>query len=128
MANLYISILIIFAAFGAFCFNMGHRRAFRVVLKGLLRGQIAFLSQRTALLKERQEGLAQEDLAKAYFSYETIGQLVLGWYKYFLTVRDDKELKILKGQMKRSLEDYLSAIEGSKIEAKSDATSGGSPA
>jgi hypothetical protein len=38
---IYISLLVIFAAFGAFCFNAGHRRAYRAVLKDLLKGQLA---------------------------------------------------------------------------------------
>lgn len=97
MSTIYISLLIIFAVFGAFCFNMGHRRAYRLVLKGLLRGQIGFISQRIAVLKENREKISQEDLARSSFSYETIGQLVIGWYKYFRIVRDDRELKALKG-------------------------------
>jgi len=109
--NLYIPFLIIFAAFGAFCFNMGHRRAYRVVLKGLLKGQIGFVSQRTAFLKENKEKISHEDLTRATFSYETIGQLVIGWYKYFGIVRDDRELKELKEKIKASLEEYLSVIE-----------------
>jgi hypothetical protein len=111
MDKLYISLLIVFAAFGAFCFNMGHRRAFRVVFKGLLKGQIGFLRQQTRLLQESGEKMSSEEIARAFSSYETIGQLVLGWYKYFGAVRDDKELKTLKTHMKESLEGYLASIE-----------------
>jgi hypothetical protein len=117
MSNLIIPLLIIFAAFGAFCFNMGHRRAYRVVLKGLLKGQIGFLAQRSASLKENQGKLSEEEMAKAYYSYETVGQLVIGWYKYFGTIQDDKDLRILKDQIKKSLEEYLAVLEAlSKID------------
>jgi hypothetical protein len=119
MANLYISLLLIFAVFGAFCFNMGHKRAYRLVLKGLLRGQIAFLSQRVAALSGNSDGLSREERARALYSYETIGQLVLGWYRYFQAVRDDKELRALKGQIKRSLEEYLSTIETADVDLPS---------
>jgi hypothetical protein len=119
MGNLYISLLIIFAAFGAFCFNMGHRRAYRVVLKALLKGQIEFLAQRTSFLTEKGEKASRDELAKAYVSYETIGHLILAWYKYFRIVRDDKELKALKVQIKRSLEEYLALIEAADTEEQS---------
>ncbi len=111
MNNLYISLLIVFAAFGAFCFNMGHKRAYRVVFKSLLRGQIGFLSQRSAYLAENRASITPEERAKARYSYETVGQLVIGWYKYFGMVRDDKELGALKAQVKAALERYLSSIE-----------------
>jgi hypothetical protein len=109
--TLYISLLIIFAAFGAFCFNMGHRRAYRVVLKSLLKGQIDFLSGRISSLNEKGDGISQDGLSKAYYSYETIGQLVIAWYRYFALVRDDKELRTLKSLIKRRLEEYLVRIE-----------------
>jgi hypothetical protein len=109
--NLYISLLIVFAAFGAFCFNLGHKRAYRVVFKGLLKGQIGFLSQRSFYLTEHRAAITQEELAKAQYSYETIGQLVIGWHKYFGLVREDKELRVLKAGIKSALERYLSAIE-----------------
>jgi hypothetical protein len=116
MANLYIPLLLIFAVFGAFCFNMGHRRAYRLVLKGLLRGQIDFLSQRTASLGAMDDGLSSEERTKALYSYETIGQLVIGWYKHFHAISDDKELRALKGRIKRSLEEYLAAIEAADVD------------
>jgi hypothetical protein len=119
MVNLYIPLLLIFAVFGAFCFNMGHRRAYRLVLKGLLRGQIDFLSQRIASMNGRDGGLTREERAKALYSYETIGQLLIGWYGYFQAIGDDKELKALKGRIKRSLEEYLSAIEAADIDQPS---------
>jgi hypothetical protein len=119
MANLYISLLLIFAVFGAFCFNMGHRRAYRLVLKGLLQGQIAFLSQRIAALNEKSDGLSPDERARALCSYETIGQLVIGWYRYFRAVRDDRKLKELKAQIKRSLEEYLAAIEAADADQPS---------
>jgi hypothetical protein len=115
MDKLYVSLLLIFAAFGAFCFNMGHRRAYKVVLKALLKGQIVFLTQRIAFFNENRETITQEELTKAYYSYETIGQLILGWYKYFSIVRDDKELHILKGKIRQMLEEYLSSIESIPI-------------
>ena len=111
MEKLYISLLLIFAAFGAFCFNMGHKRAYRVVLKSLLKGQIDFLSQRIKSLNARVEDASQEGLSRAYYSYETIGQLVISWYRYFALVKDDKELRTLKGLLKRGLEEYLASIE-----------------
>jgi hypothetical protein len=111
MINLLIPLLIIFFGFGAFCFNMGHRRAYRIVLKGLLKGQIQFLSQRKSYLEGNRGKLSEEVLKKGFFSYETIGQQVIGWYKYFRAVRDDKELRSLKGQMKEYLEDFLALIE-----------------
>lgn len=111
MASLYLPLLLIFAVFGAFCLNLGHRRAFRLVLKALLKGQLAFMAQRAASLAGDGRQLSQEDITRAYCSYETIGQLVLGWYKYFGAVRDDKELRILKAQIREGLGDYLSAIE-----------------
>jgi hypothetical protein len=111
MDKLYISLLIIFAVFGAFCFNMGHRRAYKIVFKSLLKGQIAFLSDRVSFLGENQGRLSQEELTKALYSYKTIGRLVVGWYKYFRIVRDDKELKMLKRRTKELLEGYLSTIE-----------------
>jgi hypothetical protein len=91
---------------------MGHRRAYRIVLKGLLNGQIGFISQRMAFLNENKEKLSQEDLSRASFSCETIGQLITGWYKYFKIVRDDRELMVLKRQIRQSLEEYLLLIEG----------------
>lgn len=115
MANLYIPLLLVFAAFGAFCFNMGHRRAYRIVLKGLLKGQILLISDRSAYLKE-SKNTSQEELVRARFSYEAIGQQVIGWYKYFRVVREDKELAALKGQIKGSLREYLSTIETTSIE------------
>jgi hypothetical protein len=111
MADFYLMLLILFAAFGAFCFNIGHRRAYRIVLKNLLRGQIIFLSQRKDYLIENREKMSQDEMNKALYSYETIGQLVIGWYKYFGIVRDDKELRSLKEQIKGSLGEYLAAIE-----------------
>lgn len=111
MINAYILPLMIFAAFGALCFNMGQRRANKLVLKGLLRGQIEFLSQRRAALAANQDALTREELSKAYYSYETIGQLVIGWYRYFRLVGEDKELRLLKGRIKQLLEEYLTAIE-----------------
>jgi hypothetical protein len=111
MTNLYIPLVIIFAAFGAFCFNMGHRRAYKVVLKSLLKGQIGFLSQRVALLTENKDTASQENLTRAFYSYESVGQLVIGWYKYFGMIRDDKELITLKRRIKELLEGYLSLIE-----------------
>jgi hypothetical protein len=115
MANLYIPLLIIFAVFGAFCFNMGHRRAYRIVLKALLKGQIRFLSDRLAYLKEGK-GISREELMRARFSCETIGEQVVAWYKYFRALRDDKDLADIKGQIKELLRDYLSAIEATSIE------------
>lgn len=115
MANFYIPLLIIFAVFGAFCFNMGHRRAYRIVLKGLLKGQIRFLSDRLAYLKE-SNGVSHEELMRARFSCESIGEQVVGWYKYFRAVRDDRDLIALKGQIKELLRDYLSTIETTSIE------------
>jgi|GEM_PF-3797382 len=112
MSSFYIALLVLFATFGAFCFNAGHRRAYRLVLKDLLKGQISFLSQRRSYLAENRGGLSREELDRALFSYETIGQLVLGWYKYFRIVRDDRELRALKEQVKAALAEYLSEIEG----------------
>jgi hypothetical protein len=111
MSNVYIYLLLIFAAFGAFCFNMGHRRAYRLVLKALLKGQIAFLSKRLAVLEENRGKMSGEEIAKAQYSCETVGQLVLAWYRYFQMVRDDRELKRLKAQIKQALEAYLGSIE-----------------
>ncbi len=111
MATIYVPLLLIIAAFGAFCLNLGHRRALRLVFKALLKGQLAFMSQRAASLAGDDRRLSQEDVTRAYCSYETIGQLVLGWYKYFGTVRDDKELRILKERIKEGLGSYLAAIE-----------------
>jgi len=108
----------ILAAWGAFCYNMGHRRAYRVVLKGLLKGQIEFLSHRIEFMNENREKLTSEDITKAYFSYETVGQLVIGWYKYFQIVRDDEELLILKARIKELLGNYLSIIEA--VNSKKD--------
>jgi hypothetical protein len=112
MVDFYLMLLILCAAFGAFCFNMGHRRAYRIVLKNLLRGQINFLSQRRDYLIDNRGKLSQDDMDKALYSYETIGQLVIGWYRYFRIVRDDKELRFLKEQIKESLREYLAVLEG----------------
>jgi hypothetical protein len=111
MSNVYIYLLLIFAAFGAFCFNMGHRRAYSLTLKALLKGQIAFLSQRLASLEEHRGRMSDEEIARAQYSCETIGQLVLSWYRYFRTVREDKELRRLKAQIKQALEAYLASTE-----------------
>jgi hypothetical protein len=111
VTNLLVPLLLILAAFGAFCFNMGHRRAYRIVLKGLIKGQIGFLIQQKAFLNDNQGKLSQDMLNRALFSYETIGQLVIGWYKNFGVVRDDKELLALKLLIKNLLGEYLSAIE-----------------
>jgi len=116
MDVIYISLIVIFVAFGAFCFNLGHRRAYGVILKGLLRGQLEFLSRSIAALAGNRGKISQEELARTSFSYETIGQLVIGWYKYFGIVRDDRELRALKGRIKQSLEDYLSLIEAARID------------
>ena len=45
MNTVYVRLLMILAAFGDFCFNLGHRRAFRLALKAMLKGQIDFLRQ-----------------------------------------------------------------------------------
>jgi hypothetical protein len=114
MEKIYIPLLMVFAAFGAFCFNMGHRRAYRVVFKSLLKGQIAFLSERVAQLNANGDKATADELAKAAISYETIGRLVIGWHKSFAAVRDDKELRALKARIKAELERYLAAIEGAR--------------
>jgi len=111
MSVFYISLAFVLLLFGAFCFNMGQKRGYRVVLKSLLKGQIAFLSQKTQALRD-DRGLSKEEFQKAYYSYETIGQLVAGWYRYFSGVWNDKELKELKAQIKMALEDYLELLEG----------------
>jgi hypothetical protein len=115
MDKIFIPLLIIFAAFGAFCFNLGHRRAYRVVLKDLLKGQIGFLSDRVTFLGENRGIVSQEELNKAHNSYETIGQLVIGWYRYFKIVRDDNELMILKGRIRQLLGEYLALIENANV-------------
>jgi hypothetical protein len=115
MVNVYISLLIIFAAFGAFCFNLGHRRAHRLVLKALLKGQLAFLAQHLSQLDGSGARLSQDEIEKAQYSGESIGQLVIGWYKYFSIIPDDKELRELKARIKKALEDYFERIEAAKI-------------
>jgi hypothetical protein len=127
MSGIYIPLLLIFAAFGAFCFNMGHRRAYRIVLKGLLKGQVALLSQRASRLAERKGDISKEELAKESCSYEASGQLVIGWYKSFGMVRDDKELRMLKARVRQVLNDYLSSIEaaGKESSARTDGDTGG---
>jgi hypothetical protein len=109
--KIYLSLLLLFAVFGAFCFNMGHKRAYKVVLKSLLRGQIDFAGKKIAALGQNRASLSAQDFSKAYFSYETVGQLVIGWYRYFAVVRNDKELRLLKARMKGRLEEYLAVLE-----------------
>jgi len=108
----YISLALVLLLFGASCFNMGQRRGYRVVFKSLLKGQIAFLGQKTQSLRDNRGSLSREELDKAYYSYETIGQLVSGWYRYFSGVWNDKELRALKAQIKEELEEYLELLEG----------------
>jgi hypothetical protein len=107
----YISLAFVLLLFGASCFNMGQRRGYRVVLKALLKGQIVFLSQKTQSLRDNRGALTRQEFDKAYYSYETIGQLVAGWYRYFSGVWNDKELKALKAQIKKELEEYLELLE-----------------
>lgn len=111
MSVFYISLAFVLLLFGASCFNMGQRRGYRVVLKSLLKGQIVFVSQKLESLRDNRGGLSREEFDKAYYSYETIGQLVVGWYRFFAGVRNDKELKALKAQIKKELEDYLELLE-----------------
>ena len=111
MSVFYLGLAFVLLLVGAFCFNMGQRRGFRVVLKSLLKGQIVFLSQKTQALRDDRGGLSREEFDKAYYSWETIGQLVAGWYRYFSGLWNDKELKALKAQIKTALEDYLELLE-----------------
>jgi len=111
MERIFIALLVIFAAFGAFCFNAGHNRAYRLVLKALLKGQIEFIEQKTKWLEEHRDTVSQSEFSRCYISYQTVGQLVLGWYRYFANVRNDKELKDLRNQIKEKLEAFLSKIE-----------------
>jgi hypothetical protein len=111
MNVLYISLAFVLVLFGASCFNMGQRRGYRVVLKSLLKGQIHFLSQKTQTLRDNRGGLSRQEFDKAYYAYETIGQLVAGWYRYFSGMRSDRELKDLKAQIKKELEEYLELLE-----------------
>jgi hypothetical protein len=111
MEIFYISILLLFAVFGAFCFNAGHKRAYRVVLKALLKGQIDFVNKKMKWLEENQGSVTQTEFAKCCISYQSVGQLVLGWYRYFANVRNDSELRILKKTMTQTLEKYLAALE-----------------
>ncbi len=111
MDKLYISLLLLFAVFGAFCFNAGHRRAYRIALKGLLKGQLDFLARRIAWLGENRAGVGREDFERSLFSYETVGQLALGWYRSFRGVRDDRELRALKAELKSKLAELLALLE-----------------
>jgi hypothetical protein len=111
MATFYISLFVIFAAFGAFCFNIGNSRAYKLVLKALLKGQADFIDQRVEWLDQNQDAITQAEFTRTYVGYETIGRLVVGWYRYFASVRDDAELKALKIRMKESLERYLATLE-----------------
>ncbi len=111
MDKLYISLLLLFAVFGAFCFNAGHRRAYRIALKGLLKGQLDFLARRIAWLGENRGSVGREDFERSLFSYETVGQLALGWYRSFSGVRDDKELRAMKAAMKSRLAELLALLE-----------------
>jgi hypothetical protein len=107
----YLGLLLLFVILGLFCFNIGQKRAYRIVLKSLLKGQINFVAQRIAWLNENRENITPGNFAKAYYSYETIGQLVAGWYRYFGGVRNDRELITLKDQIRQKLGDYLSTLE-----------------
>jgi hypothetical protein len=112
MSVFYISLAFLLLVFGASCFNLGQRRGYRVTLKSLMKGQILFLSQRRQWLDDNRGCLTRQDFDKAYYSYETIGQLIAGWYRYFAGVRSDKELTALKARIKAELEDYLELLEG----------------
>lgn len=122
MDKIYISLLLLFAVFGAFCFNAGHKRAHRVVLKALLLGQLDFVDQRISWLEANRGGVEQSDFTKCCISYHTVGRLVLGWYRYFANVRNDKELKSIKGRMTERLGKLLSILEsvGSEKNLKLD--------
>jgi hypothetical protein len=111
MGSTIFMLLVIFAAFGALCFNVGNNRAYRLVLKALLKGQIAYIDSKAAWLRANQDGLSAAEYSKSCLSYSTIGELVLGWYRYFARVRDDRELRDLKERIKTGLADYLSILE-----------------
>lgn len=111
MSVFYICLAFLLLVFGAFCFNMGQRRGFRVTLKSLLKGQILFLSQRRQWLADNRGALTRQEFDKAYYSYETIGQLIAGWYRYFSGLRSDRELAALKARAKGELEGYLELLE-----------------
>jgi hypothetical protein len=116
MDMIVISLLVIFAAFGAFCFNAGHNRAYRVVLKALIAGQVEFIDQKARWIEENRGRLSQADFTRCAISYQTVGQLLLGWYRYFAKVREDKELKEAKLRAKESLGAYLTVLERVAIE------------
>jgi hypothetical protein len=111
MGSTIFMLLVIFAAFGAFCFNVGNNRAYRLVLKALLKGQIAFIDTKAAWLRANQDSLSSAEFSKSCLSYSTIGELTLGWYRYFARVRDDRELKDLKARIKAGLAEYLALLE-----------------
>jgi hypothetical protein len=111
MGSTIFMLLVIFAAFGAFCFNVGTNRAYRLTLKALLKGQIAFIESKLAWLGDNRGSLSAAEFTKACLSYSTIAELVLGWYRYFARLRDDRELKELKSRIKTGLEAYLALCE-----------------
>jgi hypothetical protein len=77
----------------------------------LLAGQVDFVDQRIRWLEDNKDGIAQSDFTKSCISYHTVGRLVLGWYRYFANVKNDKELKSLKGRMTENLERMLALLE-----------------